>query len=94
MLFSGPGSKALRFSYILISKLASLGSWSSLGLLGIPGPAQAAWATWGHLGHLGPSGAIWAMGASHIARRGPGPDFLSDGSVGCWSSWWLGPLVD
>ena len=30
-----PCSEASRFSYILFSKLASLGSWSSLGLLGL-----------------------------------------------------------
>ena len=30
-----PCSEALRFSYILFSKLANLGSWSSLGLLGL-----------------------------------------------------------
>ena len=35
ILFLWPGSKAFRFSYILISKLAISGSWSSLGLFGL-----------------------------------------------------------
>ena len=35
ILFLWPGSEALRFSYILISKLAISGSWSSLGLFGL-----------------------------------------------------------
>ena len=35
ILFLWPGSEALRFSYILISKLAISGSWSSRGLFGL-----------------------------------------------------------
>ena len=54
ILFLEPGSEASRFShsfsYILISKLVGLGSWSSLRLMGVPEPVGAAWVAWGCLG--------------------------------------------
>ena len=46
-MFLEPGSEASRFSYILFSKLLSLGSWSSSELFGGPG------ASLGCLGCLG-----------------------------------------
>ena len=60
-MFLEPGSEASRFSYILFSKLVSLGSWSSLGLLGGP------WASLGCLGCLGlPAAFLW------LSWRSPG----------------------
>ena len=69
-MFLKPGSEASRFSYILFSKLLSLGSWSSSGLLGGP------WASLGCLGCLGLPAAFLGL-----SWRSPGSRLVHSWAV-------------